>query len=186
MKVVNLINRTLPKTPENQKEKNGILINAFLFKNDVMDCAVGGNINAYQYNFPDKPKIYRFINSKPNFEFKIQNRNVIDEEEDGTPIWGSIEWVNPTVKWRPLDIKKTNYIFPNNHSFIKEWLQIIYLNEIYWIPPNTEFRVDPETNFIVGRKVVVDEEGDVVFEGVQWEVMKSERPIDHNTILVEN
>ena len=53
MQVVNTINRKLPKTPENQKERNGILINAFLFKDDVMDCAVGGNINAYQYNFPD-------------------------------------------------------------------------------------------------------------------------------------
>ena len=67
-------------------------------------------------------------------------------------------------------------MYQSNHPFIKEWLQIIYLNEIYWIPPNTEFKVDPETNFIVGRKVEIDEEGDVIFEGIQWEVMRSERP----------
>lgn len=176
MTVNNTINRQLPKQPENAKERNGILINAFRFNEDIMDCGIGANINAYQFNFPDQPKLYRFISSKPNFIFKIQNRNKIDETENGETIWGPIEWVTPIIKWRPLNINTTNEIFPTNHPFIKEWLKVKYLGENYWIPPNTEFKVDPETGFIIGRKLYMNEENEVIFEEVNWNIMDYKIP----------
>lgn len=185
MTVVNLINRRLPNKPT-QQNRNGILINAFRFNDDKLDCAIGGNINAYQYTYPDTPKVYRFIHSKPNLEFKIQNRNKIDEELDGTPIWGSVEWVNPEIKWRPMDLKKSQKIFPNNNEIQKEWLNVVYLGEVYWIPPNTEFKVDPITNFIIGRKLQIDEEGDVIFESVNWYVMDYNPPRSNVVLESEN
>jgi hypothetical protein len=176
MQVINKINRALPNKPTNIKERNGILINGFRFVDDIMDCGIGANINAYQYNYPDQPKVYRFISAKPNFIFLIQNRKQIDVNENNEPIWGEIEWVTPIIKWRPLDISKTNTIFPPSHPFIKEWLNIKYLNEVYWIPPNTEFKVDPETGFIVGRKLIQNESGEIVFESLEWSVMDYRRP----------
>lgn len=175
MSVVNLTNRRLPNKPTIQN-RNGILINAFSFKDGILDCGIGGNINAYQYTYPDRPKVYRYFGSKPNLDFKIQNRNQIDTEPDGTPVWGPIEWVNPEIKWRPLDLNKSNKIFPPNEPIYKEWLNIVYLGEVYWIPPNTEFKVDPITNFIIGKKVEVDNEGDVIFESVNWYVMDYKLP----------
>ena len=175
MSVVNLINRRLPNKPTPQN-RNGILINAFKFNDDILDCGIGANVNAYQYHYPDTPKVYRFIGSKPNLEFKIQNRNKIDEEPDGTPIWGAIEWVNPEIKWRPLDSTRCNKLFPKDKPIQKEWLNVMYLGEVYWIPPNTEFKVDPITNFVIGRKLEINEEGEVIFESVNWYVMDYKLP----------
>ena len=172
----NKINRALPKQPQNQKQRNGILINGFKYNENVMDCGIGGNVNAYQFNYPDEPKIYRFFGSKPNFNLKIQNRDKIDEEEDGTPIWGEIKWETPIIQWRPLTIERMNLIFPSIYPELKQWLNVVYLNEIYWIPPNTEFKVDPETNFIVGRKIYLDENEESIFEEVNWNVMSNKIP----------
>ena len=121
MTVVNLTNRRLPNKPT-QQNRNGILINAFRFNDDKLDCAIGGNINAYQYTYPDTPKIYRFIHSKPNLEFKIQNRNKIDEELDGTPIWGSIEWVNPDIIGRKLQFDEEGaVIFESVNWYVMDY-----------------------------------------------------------------
>lgn len=162
--------------PVTQKDldysKNKIHIKFYkpIIEKDVKD---GINVDSYEphqgylmalqnriINGVKQPNTYRYISVKEDNMILIEQQEKIGEDEKGNPIFKDEkqfikhEYFKPIRMSDPDSIRKFKLMFCSYKENAKEHIRLEFANQVYYIEPMTEFRVNIENHYIEERKLI--------------------------------
>ena len=162
--------------PVTQKDldysKNKIHIKFYkpIIEKDVKD---GINVDSYEphqgylmalqnriINGVKQPNTYRYISVKEDNMILIEQQEKIGEDEKGNPIFKDEkqfikhEYFKPIRMSDPDSIRKFKIMFCSYKENAKEHIRLEFANQVYYIEPMTEFRVNIENHYIEERKLI--------------------------------
>ena len=162
--------------PVTQKDldysKNKIHIKFYkpIIEKDVKD---GINVDSYEphqgylmalqnriINGVKQPNTYRYISVKEDNMILIEQQEKIGEDEKGNPIFKDEkqfikhEYFKPIRMSDPDSIRKFKIMFCSYKENAKEHIRLEFANQVYYIEPMTEFRVNIENHYIEESKLI--------------------------------
>lgn len=162
--------------PVTQKDldysKNKIHIKFYkpIIEKDIKD---GINVDSYEphqgylmalqnriINGVKQPNTYRYISVKEDNMILIEQQEKIGEDEKGNPIFKDEkqfikhEYFKPIRMSDPDSIRKFKLMFCSYKENAKEHIRLEFANQVYYIEPMTEFRVNIENHYIEERKLI--------------------------------
>ena len=105
-----------------------------------------------------KSNIYRFYGTTSQNMIMVEQQEMIGFDETGQPRFGEEkhfikhEYFKPFIMSDQNSINQFKRMFPEYIPDVKKYVRLEYAGQIYILEPFTEFKVNPETNYIETRK----------------------------------
>lgn len=127
----------------------------------------------------NQPNIYRYTSVKDDNMILIEQQEKIGEDEKGNPIFKDEkefikhQYFKPIRMSDPDSMRKFRLMFnsykENAKENAKEYIRVEFANQVYYIEPMTEFRVNIVNHYIEERKLI-EVDGEIKPESEEYKI----------------